>query len=154
MPPCTSVEGAGSCIPTAARHTRKLDWHVQWNVDKLLQSVDNQSVMVARMRVRPELKKQYPADMKLFSLHLWRAGLPIDEKNGRYVEAGELKGDDWQFVYLFKVYVCSPSVTGYFYNCIGDIAEDEAMLYDYMEFIPLEEFKEKEISDKLPTIEL
>ena len=48
----------------------------------------------------------------------------------------------------------SPSVTGYFYNCIGDIAEDEAMLYDYIEFIPLGEFKEKEIADKLITIEL
>ncbi len=154
VPPCKSVEGTGSYMPTAARHTRKLDWHVQWNVDKLLQSVDNQSVMVARMRVKPVLMKQYPADMKLFSLHLWRAGLPIDEKNGRYVKAGELKGGDWQYVYLFKVYMYSPSVTGYFYNCIGDIAEDEAVLYDYIEFIPLEEFKEKEISDNLPTIEL
>ena len=154
VPPCKSVEGAGSYMPTAARHTRKLDWHVQWKVDKLLQSVDNQSVVVARMRVKPDLKKKYPADKKLFSLHLWRAGLPIDEKNGRYVKAGELQGDDWQFVYLFKVYMYSPSVTGYFYNCIGDIAEDEAILYDYIEFIPLSDFKEKEIADKLPTIEL
>ena len=64
------------------------------------------------------------------------------------------KGDDWQYIYLFKVYMYSPSVTGYFYNCIGDIAEDDAMLYDYIEFIPLNEFKEKEIADKLITIEL
>jgi hypothetical protein len=48
----------------------------------------------------------------------------------------------------------TPAISGYFYNCIGNLAEGDAICYDYIEFIPESDFKDKELLKKLPTITL
>ena len=40
------------------------------------------------------------------------------------------------------------------YNCIGDLAEGDGILYDLIEFIPIEKFEDKALADSLPQITL
>ena len=107
---------------------------------------------MVRMRVKPDLKQKYNRGDKAFSLHLYRSG--ISGTQGRYVKFYELNGNEWQYVYPFKVYVFSPAVTGFFYNCIGDLAEGDGFFYDLIEFIPIEKFKDNQLVDSLPQITL
>ena len=46
----------------------------------------------------------------------------------------------------------SPSAAGYFYNCIGDLTEGDGILYDLIEFIPVEKFEDKALADSLPQV--
>ena len=136
----------------AARQIAKTDWGVQWNFKKLLASVPNQSVYIARIRFRAELKGNYSPDENIFSLHLWRAG--ISGVQGRFIKFREIQKTGYQFINAFKVYMYTPAVSGYFYNCIGKLADGDAILYDYIEFIPESEFKEKDQIQNLKTITL
>ena len=142
----------GAYTGKVPRQFAKTDWGVQWDFAKFLAAAVNQGVYVVRMRVKPDFKQKYDGEDKAFSLHLWRSG--ISGTQGRYVKFSELKGDDWQYVYPFKVYVYTPAVTGYFYNCIGDLAEEDGIFYDLIEFIPIEKFKDKQLADSLPQITL
>lgn len=146
------VEDKDAYSGKAARQFANTNWGVQWNFAKFMAAAQNQGVYVARIRIKPQLTKKYPGNDSAFSLHLWRAG--VKNVQGRYIKFSELKGNDWQYVYPFKVYVYSPAASGYFYNCIGKIAKDEAFLYDIIEFIPVEKFKDKQLADSLPQITL
>ena len=145
------VEAPGSYTGRVPRQFAKTDWGVQWNFSKLLAAAPNQSVYVVRMRVKPDLKEgTYKPEDPAFSLHLWRSG--VSEEQGRYVTFSDLKGDDWQYVYFFKVYMFSLAAAGYFYNCIGDLADGDGIFYDLIEFIPVEKFEDKALADSLPQI--
>ena len=79
----------------------------------------------------------------------------VPESQERYIKYKELGKNSYNFVYPFKLYVYSPAVSGYFYNCIGtDIGKGEAVRYDYIEFIPLEQFKNKKLAASLPQVTL
>ena len=136
----------------AARQIAKTDWCVQWDFKKLLAAAPNQSVYVARIRYKAELKGNYSPDENAFSLHLWRAG--ISGVQGRFVKFREIKKNEYHFIYAFRVYMYTPAVSGYFYNCIGNLKEGDAILYDYIEFIPESDFKDRELLKKLPLITL
>jgi hypothetical protein len=136
----------------AARQIKKTDWCVQWNFKKFLAAAPNQSVYVARIRLKTDFKSSYPDNANACSLHLWRAG--IRGVQGRFIKFNEIQQSGYQFVYAFKVYMYTPAISGYFYNCIGNLAEGDAICYDYIEFIPESDFKDKELLKKLPTITL
>ncbi len=114
----------------------------------------NQSTYVARIRVKPSLRREHKPKEHAFGLWLWKSGFPGDAVQGRNVSYDELTSDDWQFIYLLKVYFYSPAVEGCFYNTIGPLDEGEAFLYDLIEFIPIEQFPDKNLADSLPTITL
>lgn len=139
----------GKAVP---RQFAKTDWGVQWDFSKLMMAAPNQSVYVVRMRVKPDFKKEYSGEDKAFSLNLWLSGLA--ETPGRDVAFSELKGNDWQYVYLFKLYIFSPSASGYFYNCAGDLADGDGIFYDLIEFIPIGQFEDRELAESLPQITL
>ena len=145
-------EVPGAYTGKVPRQFARTDWGVQWNFSKFLAAAVNQGVYVARMRVKPDLKQKYNGQDRAFGLYLWRSG--IRGVQGRYIKFSELKGSDWQYVYPFKVYVYSPAVNGYFYNCIGKLAEGDGFFYDLIEFIPIERFKDKKLAESLPQITL
>ncbi len=137
----------------AARQTMKNDWAVQWDFQKFHEQAALHQVYVVRLRLRGEFNKKHNPEGNACSLHLWRSG--ITGTQGRYIKYKELKKDSYNFVYPFKLYVYSPAVSGYFYNCIGaDIGKGEAVRYDYLEFIPLEQFKDKRLAASLPQVTL
>ena len=152
LPQNSAVEAEGAYMPTVARQVRESDWGVQWAIDRLVLAADNQSTYVARIRVKPDLKRTHAAGEHAFGVYLWRSGFSLDAIDGRQVKYSELSGDDWQYIYLYKVYFYSPSVSGYFYNTVGPLDEGEAFLYDLIEFIPLDEFQDKALASRLKTI--
>lgn len=145
-------EVPGAYTGKVPRQFARTDWGVQWDFAKFLAAAGNQGVYVTRMRVKPDFKQKYNGQDRAFGLYLWRSG--IGGVQGRYIKFSELKGSDWQYVYPFKVYIYSPGVSGYFYNCIGNLAEGDGIFYDLIEFIPIEKFKDKKLADSLPQITL
>ena len=135
-----------------ARQILKSDWCVQWDFAPLLMAAPNQQVYVVRMRLKPELKESHPDLRKACGLFLHMFGKK--EVQGNYVKFKDLKNGKYQYVYFFKLYMYTPATSGYFYNCIGTINKNEAILYDLIEFIPIEKFKDKALADKLPEITL
>ncbi|MBQ6597676.1 MAG: hypothetical protein IJH79_09010, partial [Lentisphaeria bacterium] len=146
-------EVPGAYTGKVPRQFAKTDWGVQWDFTKLIAGAPNQGIYVARMRVKPELKGSYGVDDPMFSLHVVRKGIK-ESFQGRYVKFSELKGNDWQYIYLYKVYMNTPALTGYFYNCIGKLAKGDGIYYDLIEFIPIEKFQDKQLADLLPQITL
>jgi len=147
------MECTGAYTGKVPRQFAKTDWGVQWQFTKLIEGAPNQGVYVARMRIKPDFKKQYKGNDKAFSLHVVRKGIK-ESFQGRYVRFSEIKVHDWQYVYLYKVYMNTPGLTGYFYNCIGNLAEGDGIFYDLIEFIPVEQFKDKKLAESLPKITL
>ncbi len=152
LPQNATVVEAGSYIPTVAKQVRETNWGVQWPVSRLVLAASNQSTYVARIRVKPSLRRAHKPNEHAFGLWLWKSGFPADNVQGRNVTYAELTSDDWQYIYLFKVYFYSPAVEGYFYNTVGPLDEGEAFFYDLVEFIPLEQFPDKKLADSLPTV--
>ena len=146
------VTDKGSLSGFPVRQIAKTDWEIQWPIGKLLANAVNQATYVVRIRVKPDLKRTYSMKENIFSLHLYCSGR--SQTQGRFVTRQELKKDTWQFIYLYKVYLFTPSIYGYFYNCTGNLANGDAVIYDYIEFIPESEFKEKDQIQNLKTITL
>ncbi|MBR2427075.1 MAG: DUF4838 domain-containing protein [Lentisphaeria bacterium] len=145
----TETEGActGKKVP---RQFAKTDWGVQWDFAKFLAAAECPGEYVVRMRVKPDFKGEYKANANAFSLHLWRSG--ITGVQGRYIKFSALKGNQWQFVYPFKVKVLRAALNGYFYNCAGNLEKGDGIFYDYIEFIPLNKFKDQKLAAELRTI--
>ncbi len=129
------------------------DWGLQWDFADLLSRFPNQQVLVARVRAKPELNGNHsPAD-PFFQLRLWRSG--VEATQGVVVPVGSDAGSDYRWHNLFRVYMYSPAAEGTFYTCPGPgLAEDEAVWFDYIEFIPIEAFEDKALAESLPLITL
>ena len=126
---------------------------MQWNFEDLLSRFPNQQVLVARVRAKAELKHPHGANDPFFQLSLWKSGVAATQ--GVTVPFGEKPGSDYNWHYLFRVYLYSPGAEGYFYSCPGTgLQKDEAVWFDFIEFIPIEQFKDKEFAESLPLITL
>ncbi|MGN0866648.1 MAG: DUF4838 domain-containing protein [Oligosphaeraceae bacterium] len=155
LPGVEEIQAEGSFLPTVLKQTKGTDWGVQWPFARLLRGATNQATYVVRIRVKPHFTRPHHPDSPAFSLHLYRSGFEGTSQHstqGRFVTFRELENDQWQFLPLYRIYMYSPSLDGYFYNCIGNLQDSEYMLYDLVEFIPEESFQEKEILETLPLV--
>ena len=129
----------------------KMDWGVQWDYDELMNGQENQSEYVLRARVRAEIKALHQGGDPAIGLHICHNG-----KGGPYpgaaVRFDDLPKDGWGFVYFFKVLMYTPSGSGYFYNTSEMLAPGDFIYLDYIEAIPVRDFKDKELLDRLPKV--
>ncbi len=146
----------GAYAPPAMKQSPGTDWGVQWPFDKLLDNATNQAVYVAKLRIRPHFTKAHDPAQKAFALKLYRAGFDLQGVGvqGRDVAFGELENDQWQEIYLYQVYLYSPSVDGCFFQETSNLAPGEAIYTDILEFIPLEHVQNARQIQDLPSITL
>ncbi len=146
----------GAHVPPAMKQVPGTDWGVQWPFDKLLNNATNQATYVAKLRIRPHFTQKHNPAQKAFALKLYRSGFDLAGAGvqGRNIVFGELKNDQWQEIYLYKVYLYSPSVDGYFFQETSNLAPNEAVYTDTLEFIPLDQVRDSQKVQNLPIITL
>jgi len=61
----------------------------------------------------------------------------------------------YRWIELGKLQINTPNAVGYLYCVLGkDLTSSDAVRYDYLEFVPEDEFKKTETTAKLPLIQL
>jgi len=134
----------------ATRHTGKKDWGVQWHYSTFTDFLIPGKRYVLRMRVRPEVKRTHTGGM--FVLHAFQYG--NEERNkqeGFPAEFGHADDGTYRWIVLGIIHFTNPAATGMLWMSNNRIDLDEAIWYDCLEFIPLEEFKN---TPEVPNIEI
>ena len=133
----------------ASRHEGKTPWGIQWYYTSFKDFLIPGKTYVMRLKVRQEcnpLRTSGP----MFDLWTYHHGNEkLHKQGGFHAEFTEEDGKgEYRYVTLGKVKFENPSATGMFWmNTLVD--PNEAVWYERMELIPLEEFREKElIQDK------
>lgn len=130
----------------ASRHHGKRPWGIQWYYTSFKDFLVPGTTYVMRLRVRQECKKPRTSG-KMFDLWTFHHGNEALNKSQGGFSADFTPEDangEYRWVTLGKVRFENPSATGMFWmNSLVDL--DEAIWYDRMELIPLEEFREKEL---------
>lgn len=152
--PCAAIDDAGALAPRPVRHPRAPgQWLTQWDYSELVSTVPNQTVYVVRQRLKGEFKGGHAASDAIMRFAISRLGDSVSP--GVDIRYGDIPKDgEWGFVTLAKVYFYTVSPNGYFYNADRGLNDGESLCFDYLEFIPEEQFKEKRILDGLPTLVL
>jgi hypothetical protein len=137
---------------TAARHIGKKPWGIQWYYSEFIEYLTPGKVYVIRLHARAE-QKILRGKGKMFNMRPHHHGNEKQNKTqpllfGKFDKAQDSTGKYRTFV-LGKVIVKNPLSTGMFWmNSL--VNRDEAVWYERLEFIPLEEYKEKTpVPDKL-----
>ena len=148
------IEAADATQGFAARQAGyNSDWGVQWMYDDFIDQLQPGKSYVVRIRVKPEFKTVPTKPGVMFGLGHYNFGV-----GGGAMYNGNFTANDngqYRWVNLFRLQVETPGMTGYFYCIPGaDMTKDDAIWYDYLELIPENEFKEKDIADNLPLVKL
>ncbi|NMA44048.1 MAG: DUF4838 domain-containing protein [Oligosphaeraceae bacterium] len=128
----------------ATRHFGKQPWGVQWNYRHFIDCLIPGKTYVLRMRIRADLKDtQEPRS--LFSFHPFHHGNKSINLNRGVMGVESLKNnnDKYRWVVLGSLDFVNPEATGMFW-LDTPITPEESVYYDYLEFIPLEEYKKPE----------
>ena len=145
------VEDAGSLSGKPVKMGAKMDWGVQWDYDELMNGQENQSEYVFRARVRAEIKSPHRGGDSALGLHICHNG-----RGGPYPGAAvtfdDLPKSGWGFVYFFKAMMYTPSGSGYFYNTSETLAPGDFIYLDYIEAIPVRDFRNKDLLNRLPRV--
>jgi len=129
------------------------EWAVQWQYGDFLDLLKPGKVYIVRMRVKAEFKKAvHQENGTLFTLGSYaRGGAEVGVRGPKF--AGKFSTKDkgqYRWIELGKLQVDSPQAAGYLYCVPGkDLTKDDAVWYDYMEFVPEDEFKDSELAAKL-----
>lgn len=133
----------------AAFQTGKASWGVQWHARTFAPKLKPDTEYVFKMRLRPEFKDAPDSDGFFLTLGFYNM------KVGRGAFKVPFKAyDDGKYrdVYLFRTKVSNPTeLKGYFY-CTPNaklMDGDFKVWHDHIEFIPVEEFKDKELLETL-----
>ena len=128
----------------AARHIGKKPWGIQWYYNTFADYMIPNKEYVIRMRFRAELKKPRE-NGRLFEMHMFHHGNETLNKSQSVLSADFDSAQDasgkYRTVVLGKIIVKNPLSTGMLWmNSMVD--PDEAVWYERLEFIPLDEYKE------------
>ena len=125
----------------SSRHIGKKPWGIQWKYFTFIDYLVPGKTYVVRLRVRPEVKKVIPGKT-MFSFSAFHHGGGFKNQpifHGKFTE--DDKKGDYRWINLGKLEFVSPSSLGMFWMD-STVNPDEAVWYERLEFIPLEEFKE------------
>ena len=130
----------------AARHIGKKPWGIQWNYNNFIDFLIPEKEYVLRISFRAE-QKTLREKGKVFDMWLFHHGNTMKAYKQPVFSANFDKQKDSTGKYrtevLGKVILKNPYSTGMFWmNSL--VNSDEAVWYEKIEFIPLEEYKEKE----------
>ena len=125
----------------SSRHIGKKPWGIQWNYANFIDYLIPGKTYVLRLSVRPEVKNIVPGK-KMFAFCAFHhgggfKGQPIF--HGYFSEAD--KEGKYRWINLGKVKFVQPTSTGMFWMD-STVDRTEAVWYERMELIPLDEFKE------------
>ena len=125
----------------SSRHIGKKPWGIQWNYANFIDYLIPGKTYVLRLSVRPEVKNIVPGK-KMFAFCAFHhgggfKGQPIF--HGYFSEAD--KEGKYRWINLGKVKFVQPASTGMFWMD-STVDRNEAVWYERMELIPLDEFKE------------
>ena len=128
----------------ASRHHGKRPWGIQWNYGLFIDFLVPGTTYVMRLRARQECDPIRTSG-GMFDLWTFHHGHKNLNKQGGF-HADFTKEDakgEYRWITLGKVKFENPSATGMFWmNSLVDL--DEAIWYDRMELIPINEYKEKD----------
>jgi len=134
------------------------NWCINWNYSEFIEFLVSGKVYIIRMRVKQEFKQVDPPDDGiLFYFGAYSPGDPGSIFNSRRftLDISANKKDKYYWIEMGKIQVDNPEVTGHFYSFPGkDLTKDDAVWYDYLEFVPEDEFKDSELAAKLPLVNI
>lgn len=150
---CRFVKDPGALTPDPVRHPHAGGWLTQWDYSELVATAPNQTFYVARVRIKGDICGTHKPSDAAISFAISRLGDNVSP--GMKIRFGDLPGNgEWGFVYLARIHLYTVSPKGYFYNADLGLGKDDAILFDYLEFIPEEQFKDRKTLEKLPTLVL
>jgi len=127
----------------ASRHIGKKPWGIQWNYIRFIDYLVPGKTYVLRLRVRTELKKPRNSGT-MFSFMPFHHGGGFKQNrafDGKFKP--EYNDGKYHWIVLGKVKFVQPDSLGMFWmNSLVD--RDEAIWYERLEIIPIEDFKEVE----------
>ncbi len=133
-------------------------WGVQWPFDDFFGLLQPGMVYIVRMRVKAEFKQEVPQSSgELFRLGAFTYGGMGPGGQGPVLSGRFPAGDqgEYRWVELGKLQINTPNAAGYLYCFPGrDLPTGTAVWYDYMEFVPEDEFKDTKRTEALPLINL
>jgi len=134
------------------------EWGVQWPFGDFIDLLQPGKVYIVRMRVKAEFKKVIPQkNGNLFTLGAYTYGGIGPGSQGAGFKGHFSANDNGQYrwIELGKLQINTPNAAGLLYCFPGkDLTKDDAVWYDYMEFVPEDEFKDTNLVAKLPLIKL
>lgn len=150
---CKTVEDEGALAPGPVRHPHAGGWLTQWDYSELVATAPNQTVYVVRVRVKGDLLGSHRADAPAMAFGIYRAG--DDVSPVAKIKFGDLPANGaWGFCDIARIHLYTVSPKGYFYCSDSGLGEGEAILFDYLEFIPEEDFGDKVTLARLPVLVL
>lgn len=127
----------------AMKHYGKMPWGIQWYYNTFLDYLKPDATYVLRIRVRPELKKARTSGA-MFGFYAFHHG-NVKLNDSQPVFSVDFTEDDasgeYRWIVLGKIHVKKTNATGMFWMD-AKIDSDEALWYDCLEIIPIEEFRE------------
>ena len=108
------------------------------------------------MRAKPEFKTTPQKSGNLFIFNSYTSGGANPGTCGKSFKGKFSVNDNnkYRWLVLGKLQIVTPDAVGYLYCVSGELSKDEAVWYDYLEFIPENEFEDKALADKLPLIKI
>jgi len=87
-------------------------------------------------------------------MNLYRSGLK--EIQGRWFKMKDYSGNgNYDWGYVARVHFFHPQVSGFFSSTVNPkLDKKSGVFFDYIEFIPLKEFKDEKLANSLPLISL
>ena len=139
----------------AARETGNDMWGIQWPINEFWASHENQTEYVVRGRVRAELKEGHSPDDVVHSLYIYKHGDRKYMPGADSIRVKDLPKDGkYGFVYFFRLFMNTPSGSGYMWHKTHKLGKGEYLYYDYIELIPVKDFRDKELLKGLKQISL
>ena len=132
------------------------DWGVQWPYGDFIDLLNPETTYIVRMRAKPEFKTTPQKSGNLFIFNSYTSGGANPGTCGKSFEGTFSVNDNnkYRWLVLGKLQIVTPDAVGYLYCVSGELSKDEAVWYDYLEFIPENEFEDKALADKLPLIKI
>ena len=108
-----------------------------------------------RGRVPAELKPGHSPDDVVHSLYIYKHGDRKYMPGADSIRVKDLPKDGkYGFVYFFRLFMNTPSGSGYMWHKTHKLGKDEYLYYDYIELVPVKDFKEKPLLKNLKQITL
>ena len=159
-PACPLAQYLPDADATLAHATRQaggnVDWGVQWNYSDFLDLLEPGTIYIVRMLVKSEFKAipKKPGALFIFNSYTINGATPGSSGSGFTGNFSACDNGLYHWIELGKLQVITPGAVGYLYCVPGELSEKDAVWYDYLEFIPENEFNEKERVGKLPLIKI
>ena len=133
----------------SARHIGGRPWGIQWNYATFIDYLIPGKNYVLRLRIRTELKKTRNSGPMFSFMAFHHGGGFKNQPNFGTPFKPEYNDGKYRWINLGKVKFVQPASTGMFWMDTL-VNRDEAVWYERLEFIPLDEYKEKlsEVPDR------